>query len=79
MKKKWFFGWENIKWFITKIGNIYSRKDSFFSKRRIESSIAFIVGQVGMVLDPLREYGKAHDIGHCPLGRCRICDRWLHS
>lgn len=49
MKKKWFFGWENIKWFITEIGNIYSSKSSFFSKKRIESSIAFIVGQVGMV------------------------------
>jgi len=49
MKKKWFFGWENIKWFITEVGNIYSSKSSFFSKKRIESSTAFIVGQVGMV------------------------------
>lgn len=49
MKKKWFFGWENIKWFITEIGNIYSNKSSFFSKKRIESSIAFVVGQSGMV------------------------------
>jgi len=49
MKKKWFFGWDNIKWFITEIGNIYSNKDSFFSKKRIESSIAFIVGQWGMI------------------------------
>lgn len=49
MKKKWFFGWENIKWFITEIGNIYSNQSSFFSKKRIESSIAFIVGQTGMV------------------------------
>ncbi len=49
MKKKWFFGWDNIKWFITEIGNIYSSKDSFFSKKRIESSIAFIVGQWGMI------------------------------
>jgi hypothetical protein len=49
MKKKWFFGWDNIKWFITEIGNIYSNKDSYFSKKRIESSIAFIIGQVGML------------------------------
>ena len=49
MKKKWFFGWDNIKWFITEIGNIYSNKSSFFSKKRIESSIAFIIGQIGMV------------------------------
>ena len=49
MKKKWFFGWDNIKWFITEIGNIYSNKDSYFSKKRTESSIAFIIGQVGML------------------------------
>ena len=49
MKKQWFFGWTNIKWFITEIGKIYTANPSYFSKKRIESSIAFIVGQVGMV------------------------------
>lgn len=49
MKKKWFFGWENIKWAIREIKNIYSSNPSFFSKKRIESSIAFIIGQIGMV------------------------------
>lgn len=47
--KKLFFGWENIKWLIREIKNLYSDKDSFFSKKRIESSIAFIVGQWGMI------------------------------
>ena len=47
--KKWFFGWTNIKWFITEIGNLYSGKSSYFSKKRIESGIAFIVGQWGMI------------------------------
>jgi len=49
MKKKWFFGWENIKWLIREVRDVYSSNPSFFSKKRIESSIAFIVGQVGMV------------------------------
>ena len=47
--KKLFFGWENIKWFIREIRNLYSGEDSFFSKKRIESGIAFIVGQWGMI------------------------------
>lgn len=45
-----FFGWNNIKWFIREIGNLYSSKDSFFSKKRFESSIAFIIAQWGMIL-----------------------------
>jgi len=28
---------------------IYSNKDSIFSKKRIESSVAFIIAQVGMI------------------------------
>lgn len=49
MKRKWFFGWSNIKWFISEIGKIYSSKPSFFSKKRIESGIAFFIGQWGMI------------------------------
>lgn len=49
MKKKLFFGWENIKWFIREIGKIYSSKKSIFSKKRIESGIAFIIAQWGMI------------------------------
>jgi uncharacterized protein HemX len=49
LKKKWFFGWTNIKWLITELGNLYSGKASYFSKKRIESGIAFIVGQWGMI------------------------------
>lgn len=47
--KKLFFGWTNIKWFITELVNLFSNKPSYFSKKRFESSIAFIVGQYGMV------------------------------
>lgn len=49
MKKKLFFGWTNIKWFITEIGNLYSGKKAYFSKKRVESGIAFIIGQWGMI------------------------------
>ena len=47
--KTLFFGWENIKWFVREIRNLYSGQSSFFSKKRIESGIAFLVGQWGMI------------------------------
>ncbi len=47
--KKWLFGWYNIKKFIKEFIKIYSSERSFFSKKRIESSFAFIVGQWGMI------------------------------
>ena len=49
MKKKYFFGWTNIKWFIKEMVNIYSNKDSYFSKKRIESGIAFAIAEWGMI------------------------------
>jgi hypothetical protein len=49
MKNNYFFGWENIKWFIREIGKIYSSQPSFFSKKRIESGVAFIIAQWGMI------------------------------
>lgn len=49
MKKNYFFGWENIKWFFREVSNMYSSKDSYFSKKRIESGIAFLVAQWGMI------------------------------
>ena len=54
--KKYFFGWTNIKWFITEIGKQYGNSDSFFSKKRIESGIAFGVGQIGMVFFLVKKY-----------------------
>ena len=47
--KTYFFGWTNIKWFISEIGKMYSAKDSYFSKKRIESGVAFAVSQWGMI------------------------------
>lgn len=54
--KKWFFGWTNLKWFISEIGKIYSSKPSYFSKKRIESGVAFIIGQWGMVYYAIKNF-----------------------
>jgi hypothetical protein len=56
MKKKLFFGWENTKCFIREIGKIYSSKSSVFSKKRIESGIAFIIAQWGMIFFLLEKH-----------------------
>lgn len=56
MSKKYFFGWSNIKKGITEIIKIYSEKPSFFSKKRIESGIAFVVAQWGMIFYLLKKY-----------------------
>lgn len=49
MKKKWFFGWSNIRFLIKELVKLYSNEPSYFSKKRVESGIAFIVGQWGMI------------------------------
>jgi len=41
--------WNNIIWFFKEMINLWSDKPSYFSKKRVESSIAFIIGQTGMV------------------------------
>jgi hypothetical protein len=51
-----FFGWENIKWLIREIGNMYSSRKSYFSKKRIESGMAFIVAQWGMIFFLLEKH-----------------------
>jgi hypothetical protein len=56
MSKKYFFGWGNIKKGITEIIRVYSEKPSFFSKKRIESGIAFIIAEWGMIFYLLKKY-----------------------
>lgn len=55
-KKKYFFGWENIKWGIKELINMYSAKKSYFSKKRIESGFAFLVAQWGMIFFLLEKH-----------------------
>jgi len=38
-----------IKWFIIEVMNMYSNQPSFFSKKRVESGIAFFIAQWGMI------------------------------
>ena len=57
-KTKWLFGWSNIKWFFSEIMNIYSTKKSFFSKKRVESGIAFIIAQWGMIFFLLEKHSS---------------------
>lgn len=41
--------YNNVKWFLKEIMNLWSSKPSYFSKKRVESSIAFIIAQIGMI------------------------------
>lgn len=54
VKDKWYktiftAPYSKIKWFITEIINIYPNKPSYFSKKRVESGVAFAVAQWGMI------------------------------
>lgn len=55
-QKKLFFGWSNWKKLFTELVNIYSTKKSFFSKKRIESGLAFIIAQWGMIFFLLEKH-----------------------
>lgn len=47
---------KKIKWFFSEIVAMYSTKTSYFSKKRVESGIAFIIAQGGMILFFLEKY-----------------------
>lgn len=49
MKKKYFFGWGNFRWAIKNIILVYSGKKSYFSKKRLESGLGFVIAEWGMV------------------------------
>ena len=55
---KKFFGWTNLKWLIKEFVSMYSARPSFFSKKRIESGIGFIIAEWGMIYWLL----KKHDV-----------------
>lgn len=56
MQSNYFLGWTNIKWFIIEIVKMYSARPSYFSKKRIESGLAFIIAQAGMIFFLLMKY-----------------------
>jgi hypothetical protein len=47
---------KKIKWFFTEFMNMYSGKKSYFSKKRIESGIAFVIAQWGMMFFLLEKH-----------------------
>jgi hypothetical protein len=47
-----------LKWLKTEILNMYSSKSSFFSKKRVESGVAFLIGQWGMVFFLLEKHSN---------------------
>jgi hypothetical protein len=55
---KTFIGWTNLKWLIKELINVYSNKKSYFSKKRIESGIAFLIGQFGMIYFLMQNHDK---------------------
>jgi hypothetical protein len=55
--KTYFFGWTNIKWLLKEILAIFSSKPSYFSKKRIESGVSFMIAQFGMVYFLLKNVG----------------------
>ena len=53
---------QNLKWFGEEIMNLYSSKASFFSKKRIESGLAFLLAQIFMIIYFFYHYQKM-DVG----------------
>ena len=53
---------KNLKWFGEEIMNLYSSKASFFSKKRIESGLAFLLAQIFMIIYFFYHYQKM-DVG----------------
>ena len=47
---------KKIKWFFTELMNMYSAKTSYFSKKRIESGVAFVIAQWGMIFFLLEKH-----------------------
>jgi|11BtaG_2_1085332.scaffolds.fasta_scaffold17053_1 hypothetical protein len=48
--------WDEIKWVFRELGKLYSLEKSYFSKKRVESGVAFIIGQIGMVFFLFKKY-----------------------
>ena len=47
-----------MKYYIKELIKIYSNEPSFFSKKRIESGTAYIIGQLGMIFFLIHKYSS---------------------
>ncbi|MFZ4414183.1 MAG: hypothetical protein ACOYOV_13960 [Bacteroidales bacterium] len=56
MKRKYFFSWSNFRWFIKEIMKLYSDQPSYFSKKRVESGIAFVIAEWGAIFFLLNKW-----------------------
>lgn len=57
VKKNWFQKCSGkTKWFFGELVAMYSSKSSYFSKKRIESGLAFIIAQWGMIFFLLEKH-----------------------
>ena len=61
-----------IKWFFTEIMKMYSSEKSYFSKKRVESGIAFAISLN-------KENRCTYCIRYVNLGRYRICRCWIYD
>lgn len=50
---------DRLYWLVKELLGIYTSQSSFFSKKRLESSIAFIIGQWGMVYWLIEKHSEA--------------------
>ena len=57
VNKKWYsLAFDKVKWFFSELIAMYSGKSSYFSKKRIESGVAFIIAQWGMIFFLLEKH-----------------------
>lgn len=43
------FGYKNLKWAFKELVKLYSNEASYFSKKRVESGIAFFIAEAGAI------------------------------
>ena len=59
VNKKWYsLAFDKVKWFFSELIAMYSGKSSYFSKKRIESGVAFIIAQWGMIFFLLEKHSS---------------------
>ncbi len=46
---------KSIQWFFNELMKIYSTQDSYFSKKRVESGIGFVIAEWGMIFFLLKK------------------------
>lgn len=58
-------GRDKFRWFASEMLKLYSGEKSYFSKKRIESGIAFIIGEAGAIFWIQHSYEKMDTYDFC--------------